>query len=135
MTEQGVQPFAYAVLRVVPRVERGEYLNAGVVLFSRRHGFLDLRTQLDERRLAALAPGVDPAPVRSHLEALRRVVCGDPSGGAVAALEPSERFGWLVAPSSTMIQPSEVHTGLTADPAAELERLLNALVRLPRQRS
>ena len=128
MAEQARQPFAYAVLRVVPRVERGEYLNAGVVLFCRRADFLDLRTHLDERRLAALAPGIDPAPVRSRLDALRLVVCGDPAGGAVAALEPSERFGWVVAPSSTVIQPSEVHTGLTADPAAELDRLLNALV-------
>jgi hypothetical protein len=134
VAEQPLQPFAYAVLRVVPRVERGEYLNAGVVLFCRRHDFLDLRTDLDEQRLAALAPGLDPAPVRSHLEALRRAACGDSSSGAIAALEQSERFGWLVAPSSTIIQPSEVHTGLTADPAAELERLLDALVRLPGRR-
>jgi len=123
------QPFAYAVLRVVPRVERGERLNAGVVLFCRRHDFLDLRAQLDVDRLAAFAPELDPGPVRSHLEALRLVVCGDPAGGALAALEPSERFGWLVAPSSTIIQPSEVHTGVTADPRATLDRLFDALVR------
>jgi hypothetical protein len=127
-TEPARQPFAYAVLRVVPSAERGERLNVGVVLYCRRADFLDLRTRLDETRLAALAPQLDPAPVRARLEALRRVVCGDPEGGALAALEPSERFGWLVAPSSTIIQPSEVHTGLTDDPHATLERLFETLV-------
>jgi Protein of unknown function (DUF3037) len=128
MPAADLQPFAYAVLRVVPRVERGERLNAGVVLFCRRHAFLDLRTHLDLDRLAALAPDLDPGPVQSRLEALRHVVCGDPEGGAIAELEPSERFGWLVAPSSTIIQPSEVHAGLTADPQATLDRLFDALV-------
>jgi hypothetical protein len=122
------KPFAYALLRVVPRVERGERLNVGVVLFSRQHDFLDLRTRLDEARLAALDPSLDPAPVRSRLDALRSVVCGEPEGGALAELPPSERFGWLVAPSSTIIQASEVHTGLTSDPAATLERLFASLV-------
>jgi hypothetical protein len=129
VAEATLQPFAYAVLQVVPRVERDERMNVGVVLFCRRLGFLDLRTHLDEGRLAAFAPSLDPEPVRSRLEALRLVVCGDPAGGAVAAYEPSERFGWIVAPSSTIIQPSAVHTGLTADPAAELDRLLASLVR------
>src|SRR4051812_43392784 len=118
MPADEVQPFAYALLRVVPRVDRGERLNVGVVLFCRRHGFLDLRAQLDLARLAAFAPDLDPAPVRSRLDALRLVARGDPVGGALAALDPSERFGWLVAPSSTIIQPSEVHTGVTADPSA-----------------
>jgi hypothetical protein len=126
--ERGPQPFAYAVLRVVPRVERGERLNVGVALFCRRHDFLDLRTRLDVARLAALAPDLDPGPVASRLEALRLVVCGDSAGGALAALEQSERFGWLVAPSSTIIQPSEVHTGMTADPRATLDRLFATLV-------
>ena len=126
--ERVAQPFAYAVLRVVPRVERGERLNVGVALFCRRHDFLDLRTGLDPARLAALAPELDPEPVRSRLEALRLIVCGERSGGALAALEPSERFGWLVAPSSTIIQASEVHAGMTTDPAATLERLFGALV-------
>jgi len=121
--------FAYAILRVVPRVERGEQLNAGVVLFCRRRRFLAARVDLDERRLAALAPDLDPRTVRAHLDALARIAAGDPAGGAVAALEPSERFGWLVAPSSTIIQPSAVHTGLCADPAAELEKLYESLVR------
>jgi hypothetical protein len=120
--------FAYAILRVVPRVERGEQLNAGVVLFCRRRGFLAAAVDLDERRLAALAPGLDPAVVRAHLDALVRIAAGDPAGGSVAALEPSERFGWLVAPSSTIIQPSPVHTGICDDPQAMLDRLLDELV-------
>jgi hypothetical protein len=120
--------FAYAILRVVPRVERGEQLNAGVVLFCRRRRFLAARIGLDERRLAALAPGLDPDVVRAHLEGLARIAAGDPTGGAVAALDASERFGWLVAPSSTIIQPSPVHTGLCDDPAAMLDRLFDELV-------
>ncbi|HEV2786913.1 MAG TPA: DUF3037 domain-containing protein [Solirubrobacteraceae bacterium] len=121
--------FAYAILRVVPRVERGERLNVGVVVFCRQRDFLDLRTEVDQARLAALAPGLDPAEVRASIEAIRAVVCGDPAGGALAALPASERFGWLVAPASTIIQPSEVHTGLTQDPRATLERLFATLVR------
>ena len=120
--------FAYAILRVVPRVERGEQLNAGVVLFCRRRRFLAARVDLDERRLAALAPDLDPRSVRAHLDALARIAAGDPAGGAVAALEPSERFGWLVAPSSTIIQPSPVHTGLCDDPEEMLDRLFSELV-------
>jgi len=126
--EDARRPFAYAVLRVVPQVERGERLNVGVVLFSRQHDFLELRAELDAQRLAALAPGVDPQPLRSRLAALCDVVSGAPAGGAVARLPKSERFGWIVAPSSTSIQPSEVHTGLTSDPAATLERLFARLV-------
>ena len=127
---RGPEPdeFAYAVLRVVPRVERGERFNAGVVVFCRRRGFLAARAGLVERRLAALAPDVDPELVRAHLDALVRIAAGDPGGGSVAALEPSERFGWLVAPSSTIIQPSAVHTGLCDDPGEMLERLFAELV-------
>ena len=123
------EDFQYAILRVIPRVERGESLNAGVVLFSRRHGFLAARTELDAAALAALSPGCDPAEVRAHLETLERVAAGDSAGGPIAALEPSERFHWLTAPSSTIVQASPVHTGLTADPAAELDRLFATLVK------
>ncbi len=126
--DAAAQPFAYAVLRVVPSEQRGERVNVGVVLFCRRHDFLDLRAGLDPARLAALAPDLDPEPIRSRLEALRLILCGDPAGGALAALDPSERFGWLVAPSSTIIQVSEVHTGMTIDPRATLERLFGQLV-------
>ena len=121
-------PFAYAILRVVPRVERGERLNVGVVVFCRQRDFLDLRAQIDEQRLTALAPDLDVAGLRDSIDAIRAVVCGDPAGGALAALEPSERFGWVVAPASTIIQPSQVHTGLTDDPAATLDRLFETLV-------
>lgn len=121
-------PFAYAVLRVVPRVERGERLNVGVALYCRRGDFLDLRTHVDGERLAAFAPDLDPEAVRSRLDALCLVIRGDPGGGALAALDPSERFGWLTAPSSTIIQPSEVHTGMTGDPRATLDRLFAQLV-------
>jgi Protein of unknown function (DUF3037) len=120
--------FAYAILRVVPHVERGEQINAGVVLFCRRRRFLAARVELDERRLAALAPDVDAGTVRAHLDALVRIADGDPAGGSVAALEPSERFGWLVAPSSTIIQPSPVHTGICTDPQTMLARLFAELV-------
>lgn len=124
-------PFAYAILRVVPRVERGERLNVGVVVYCRQRDFLDLRTEVDEQRLRALAPDLDPAEVRASLEAIRAVVCGEESGETLAALPASERFGWLVAPASTIIQPSEVHTGLTQDPRATLERLFGTLVSTP----
>lgn len=120
--------FAYAIVRVVPRVERGERFNAGVVLFCRQLDFLGARVWLDEARLAALAPGVSPAEIQPHLDALVRVAAGDPGAGPIGALPPSERFGWLAAPSSTVLQPSEVHTGLCDDPAAELDALFAGLV-------
>jgi fermentation-respiration switch protein FrsA (DUF1100 family) len=110
-------------------VERGERINVGVVLFCRQSkGFLGARWALDAARISAMAPELDLDAVRQHLEALEHVAAGDPRGGALAALDPSERFGWLAAPSSTMIQPSEVHTGLCTDPAAELEELFKKLV-------
>ena len=120
--------FQYAVLQVVPRVERGERFNAGVVLYSRRHRFLAARVQLDRAKLAALAPEADADEVERHLQALARVAAGDGDAGAVAAMEQSERFHWLAAPSSTAIQPSPVHTGLCGDPAATLDRLFAELV-------
>ena len=122
-------PFQYAIVRVVPRVERGECLNAGVVLLCRPRRFLAARVALDHGRLAALAPGVDPATIETHLTAIARIAAGDPSAGPIAQLGQGERFHWLVAPSSTVIQPSEVHTGLCDDPAAELEHLMDQLVR------
>ncbi|HEY4828777.1 MAG TPA: DUF3037 domain-containing protein [Solirubrobacteraceae bacterium] len=128
MPESAPSSFSYAILRVVPRVERGERFNAGVVLFCRQRGFLDLKVGLDERRLAALAPDVSAEEVRAHLDALARVAAGGPDAGAIGELPPSERFGWLVAPSSTIVQPSEVHTGLSDDPAATLEQLYAELV-------
>jgi hypothetical protein len=117
-------PFSYLILRAVPSVERGERVNVGVVLFCRQRGFLGARVTVDEGRLAALGDdGIDVRRLEGHLAALVRVAEGAPGAGAVAALEPSERFGWLAAPSSTIVQPSEVHTGLCDDP----ERMLDAL--------
>lgn len=120
--------FQYAIVRVVPRVERGECLNVGVVLLCRPRRFLGARIHLDEARLAALAPGLDPSSIRPHLQAIEQVAAGDPAGGPMARLTKAERFHWLVAPASTIIQPSEVHTGLCDDPAAELDHLVATLV-------
>ena len=121
-------PFQYAIVRVVPRVERGESVNAGVVLFCRPRRYLSARAALDSRRLDALAPGADAEILRAHLDALVAVADGDPAGGPIAALDQSDRFHWLVAPSSTVLQPSPVHTGLCEDPAETLDRLFRALV-------
>jgi hypothetical protein len=122
------EAFQYAVWRVVPDLERGEALNAGVVVFARRHGFLAARARLDEDKLRALAADADVDAVRRHLDALVRIAAGDPQAGPIAALEPSERFGWLTAPSSTVVQPGPVHTGLCDDPQALLDRLYARLV-------
>ena len=120
--------FQYALLRVVPRIERGEQINAGVVLFARRRGFLAARVHLDEARLRAIAPDVEPAPLARQLDAIARVAAGEPDAGPIAQLPQSERFSWIVAPSSTAIQPSAVHMGLCDDPEAKLERLFEELV-------
>ncbi len=121
-------PFAYAIVRVVPRVERGERINAGVIVYCRQRDFLAARVALDAARLAALDPSVSAPEVREHLDALVRIADGDPAAGPIAALPASERFGWLVAPSSTIIQTSAAHTGLTADPRKTLESLFTGLV-------
>lgn len=122
-------PYQYAVIRVVPHVERGEAMNVGVLVLCRPRAFIGAATALDEARLRAFAPDTDPAAIRAHLAAVERIARGDPDGGPIARLSIAERFHWLVAPSSTIIQASAVHTGLTDDPAAELERLVDVLVR------
>ena len=128
MPDRPRSQFQYAMIRVVPRIERGECFNAGVVLFCRPRRFLAARVQLDERRLAALGPDADPETMRRHLDALAAVAAGAPEAGPVAALEQSDRFHWLVAPSSTVLQASPVHTGLCEEPSEMLERLFKALV-------
>jgi len=128
MHDAMAEAFCYSTVRVVPRVERGESFNAGVVLFCRTLDFLAARVGLDRARLAVLGPQTSPDMVISQLEALVRVAAGDPAAGPVAQLPASERFGWLVAPSSTVIQLSPAHTGLTEDPAATLEALFIDLV-------
>lgn len=122
------KPYEYAIVCVVPRIERGERFNAGIVLHSRPHRFLGARTHLDEDLLRALAPDCEPDVVRSHLDAIVRIAAGDAATGPIARLSKAERFHWLVAPSSTIVQAGEVHTGITADPAAELEHLFRTLV-------
>jgi len=121
--------FEYALLRVVPRVERGEVMNAGVVVYCRARSFVAARTHLDEARLRALDPHVDVTGVRAALHAVEGVCDGGDAAGQAAGDAPGRRFRWLVAPRSTVLQPGPVHTGLTADPEAEAERLLELLVR------
>ena len=120
--------FDYAVIRVVPRVERGEFLNAGVILFSSELAFLGARVALDEARLRSLWSDVDLELVRQHLDAFIRVCEGQPGAGPIAQLSQRERFHWLVAPRSTMIQVSPVHSGLGEAPASILDRLFQQLV-------
>lgn len=122
------EPFQYAIVRVVPRVERGERMNVGVILYCKPHGFLEAAVGLDESRLRALDADASVHDLRDHLEAIVRVAAGDPTAGPIASLPASERFGWLVAPSSTVIQMSEVHTGLAEDPGGTLGALFNELV-------
>ncbi len=125
------KPFEYAILRVVPRVDRGECINAGVVLYCQDEKFLDARVYLDSGRLLALDPAADLQAVQAHLEAVQPVCAGSEEAGAVGRMPKRERFGWLVAPRSTVVQPSTVHTGLTDHPSAELERLLQSMVLPP----
>jgi hypothetical protein len=124
-------PFAYATIRVVPRVEREEFVNAGIVLFSRPRRFLGIRTLLDAERLGVLWPELDFTGVRRQLDILEKVAAGDLAGGAIARLPAAERFGWLTAPASTIVQPGPVHAGLATDPAVALDRLFTELVVLP----
>ena len=122
------EEFQYAVLQVVPRVERGERFNVGVVVYCRRRKFLGALTALDRGKLAALDPGADAAEIERHLESLVQAASGSEHGGPNARLDAQDRFGWLVAPSSTVIQPGPTHTGLTEDPEATLARLFDELV-------
>ncbi|MFJ1729703.1 DUF3037 domain-containing protein [Streptomyces sp. NPDC088254] len=121
--------YEYALLRVVPRVERGECINAGVLLYCRARSYVGALTHLDEARLLALDPDADVAGVRAALRAVEGVCAGGEAAGQAAGDDAGRRFRWLIAPRSTVVQPGPVHTGLTADPAAETERLLNLLVR------
>jgi len=123
--------FDYALVRVVPRVERGEFLNAGVILFCSTQAYLDARIELDHARLVALSPQVDVALVEGHLAAIPRLCRGGEEAGPIGQLSQRERFHWLVAPRSTIVQVSPVHAGVGDDPAAALERLFEKLVRLP----
>ena len=121
--------YSYAVVRVVPRVERGEFLNVGVVLFSREMDFLGARFEVDLQRVRSLAPDVDPRTIARHLATFQAICDGEAVGGPIAALPKPERFHWLAAPRSTMIQTSPVHVGRSRDPDQALEDLLTEFVR------
>lgn len=124
--------FEYTVVRVVPHVEREEFVNAGVILFCRQQRFLDCRIELDEARLLALAPDCDIAAVRSQLALIPAICAGGAAAGELASLDQPERFRWLAAPRSTVIQVSPVHNGLCSDPQAALLDLFERLVRSER---
>lgn len=120
--------YDYAIVRVLPRVERGEQLNAGVILSCPATGYLRARFALDEALLQAMAPGIDPAPIRAALAGIDAVCQGGEAAGALGRLSPRERFHWLVAPRSTSVQVSAVHTGRCRDLDAALEDLMRKLV-------
>ncbi|MFF1358562.1 DUF3037 domain-containing protein [Streptomyces sp. NPDC058297] len=129
MTTTTRDVFEYALLRVVPRVERGEQINAGVVVYCRAKSFVRALTHLDEAKLRALDPDVDVTGVRAALAAVESHCRGGGDAGQAAEDDAGRRFRWLVAPRSTVVQPGPVHTGLTEDPEAEVNRLLDLLVR------
>ena len=122
----GLTPYEYAIIQAMPRIERGELINVGVLLYSQRHDFLSARTHLDPARLRALDPTADADGIRAALDAWEPTCTG---AGASGQMRLGERFRWLVAPRSTILRAGPVHMGLTADPAAELERLVDRLVR------
>ena len=122
--------FEYAVIRIVPQVEREEFLNVGVVLYCQKHKFLQVKYTLDDQRLLALNSKASTGEIRAHLEAYRKIAEGDKEAGPIACLDISTRFRWLTAKRSTVVQSSAVHPGLCVDPAATLEKLHQQLVLL-----
>jgi hypothetical protein len=122
-------PFQYVVLRCVPRVDREEFVNVGVVLYCQAADFLEARCHVEPGRLTAIDPGVDVDAVRSALHAIEAVCRGDESAGAAGRAAMGTRFGFVKAPRSTVVQPGPVHGGSTDDPARQLDHLLDRLVR------
>jgi hypothetical protein len=123
--------YDYAVVRVVPRVEREEFVNVGIILSCPTRDFLEARIELDERRLTALDPGINLEAVRAHLASIPLICAGGPQAGPIGQLSRRERFHWLVAPRSTIIQVSPVHTGRCTDLTGTLDHLLTTMVRPP----
>lgn len=121
--------YEYAVIRVVPRVDREEFMNVGVILYCALQSFLRAECEIDDARLKAFAVGADLSELNDHLESLCRICRGGEDGGPIGQLSIGERFRWLTAPRSTIVQTSPVHTGLTADPSNTLQELLSKLVR------
>ena len=123
--------YDYAIVRLVPCVERGEYINVGVILFCHTRRFLGALISVNMPRLTALFPTIDIEIVQQHLDMIPLVCAGSAEAGVIGQLSQSERFHWLVSPRSTVIQTSPVHSGLCTDPAAKLEHLLKTMVLLP----
>lgn len=123
--------YDYATIRIVPRVEREEFINVGVILSCPARKFLDVRIEVDAARLAALDPGLDIAAIRAQLESWPLICVGGPAAGPIGQLTQRERFNWLVSPKSTIIQTSPVHTGWCADPARMLEHLYQRMAQPP----
>ncbi|MFW6075933.1 MAG: DUF3037 domain-containing protein [Chloroflexota bacterium] len=121
--------YSYAILRLVPRVEREEFLNVGIILFVRASGFLAVRTHVDRQRISGLQAEIDIDQVERRLQAYEWIANGDPRGGVLSEYAPPERFHWLSSPRSTVIQPSPVRTGCSEDPLAELDHLFRTLVK------
>ncbi|GAA6526800.1 DUF3037 domain-containing protein [Intrasporangium sp. DVR] len=125
-----MKAYQYVVLRLVPRVDREEFINVGVVLYCQDADFLDAAWELDDARVAAFAPMCDAAGVRGMLERIRALCRGETGRGLPTLDKPGQRFGWIIAPRSTVVQPGPVHGGLTEHPAAELAHLIDRLVRM-----
>ena len=128
MTDPPLVSFEYFVVRCVPRVDREEFLNVGVVLYSQESRFLEAACRVDPERLRALAPKIDLDDVNVYLSTIGAICRGDRAAGPASELGPRQRFEWLSAPRSTVVQPGPVHSGLTRDPSAELQHLLESLV-------
>ncbi len=122
--------YEYAIVRIVPRVEREEFVNAGVIVYSRVLRYLAARVQLDTDRILTLFPGTDPVEIEQHLSMIPRICIGGPEAGAIGELPQHERFHWLVAPRSTIIQTSPCHSGLTENPEEVLNNLFDRLVKI-----
>jgi len=127
--------YDYAIIRVVPKVEREEFVNVGVIVSCPAKGFLEARIELDERRLKALDATLDLESIRPHLASIVAICAGGEHSGPIGQLSQRERFHWLTAPRSTTIQTSQVHTGQTTNPVSVLEHLLESAVRPPRAES
>lgn len=121
--------YDYAIVRVVPKVERGEFVNAGVIVSCPARDFLEARIELDEQRLVAIDATIDLESIRTHLASIPAICAGGATAGPIGLLSPRQRFDWLIAPRSTIIQTSAAHTGACADPDAALEHLLETMVR------
>ncbi len=121
--------YNYSIVRVVPRVEREEYINAGAIIFCRAKRFLAAKIELDRERLLAIAPAIDLELVESYLEIIPIICAGGKAAGPIGALSPAERFHWLTTPRSTIIQPSPPHAGLCHDPQLALEKLIRTVVK------